>query len=128
MAPDDTLERAQEQKMQHIAAKLLLRPGQRILDIGSGWGGLALYLAQTTSVDVTGITLSTEQYHYLAQQVANAGLRDWVRFLLKDYRQNEAGYDRIASIGMFEHVGVGHYREFFANLRVPRSRLLSRGP
>jgi len=117
VSPDDTLERAQEQKKRHLAAKLLLRPGQRILDIGSGWGGLGFYLAQVADVDVTGLTLSTEQHAY-AQRCANeAGVSGHVRFLQKDYRQENGRYDRIVSVGMFEHVGVGHYREYFEKLR-----------
>ncbi|MFM0415943.1 class I SAM-dependent methyltransferase [Paraburkholderia aromaticivorans] len=114
---DDTLERAQAQKKQHLAAKLLLRPGQRVLDIGSGWGGLALYLAQTADVEVTGVTLSKEQHGYASQRVNGTTLTDRVRFLLKDYRHEEGRYDRIVSVGMFEHVGVGHYREYFDKIR-----------
>lgn len=117
ISPDDTLERAQEQKKRHLSAKLLLRPGQRVLDIGSGWGGLALYLAQTADVDVTGVTLSTQQHGYSNQRADNADLADRVRFLLKDYRYENGRYDRIVSVGMFEHVGVGHYREYFEKVR-----------
>ena len=113
VSPDDTLERAQEQKKRHLAAKLLLRPGQRILDIGSGWGGLDIYLAQVADVDVTGLTLSTEQHAYAQRRTNDIGASDHVRFLLKDYRQEHGRYDRIVSVGMFEHVGVGHYREYF---------------
>lgn len=113
----DTLERAQEQKKRHIAAKLLLRPGQRVLDIGSGWGGLALDLAHVANVDVTGMTLSIEQHAYAQRRADKTGLSDRVRFLLKDYRQECGRYDRIVSVGMFEHVGVGHYREYFAKVR-----------
>jgi cyclopropane-fatty-acyl-phospholipid synthase len=114
---DDTLERAQEQKKRHLAAKLLLRPGHRILDIGSGWGGLALYLAQVAGVDATGVTLSTEQHAYSQRRAEGIGLGNDVRFLLKDYRQEKNRYDRIVSVGMFEHVGVGHYREYFEKIR-----------
>lgn len=117
VSPDDTLERAQEQKKRHLAAKLLLRPGQRILDIGSGWGGLSLYLARIADVDVTGITLSTEQQLYAQRRVSETGIGDRVRFLLEDYRQEAGRYDRIVSVGMFEHVGVGHYREYFEKVR-----------
>ena len=113
----DTLERAQEQKKRHIAAKLLLRPGQRVLDIGSGWGGLALDLAHVANVDVTGMTLSIEQHAYAQRRADQTGLSDRVRFLLKDYRQECGRYDRIVSVGMFEHIGVGHYREYFAKVR-----------
>lgn len=117
VSPDDTLERAQEQKKRHLAAKLLLRPGQRILDIGSGWGGLALFLARVAEVDVSGVTLSTEQHAYSQQRADESGLGQDVRFLLKDYRQECGRYDRIVSVGMFEHVGVGHYREYFEKIR-----------
>jgi cyclopropane-fatty-acyl-phospholipid synthase len=117
MSPADTLERAQGQKKRHLAAKLLLRPGQRILDIGSGWGGLALYLAKEADVDVTGVTLSTEQHRYSTRRADHAGLTDRVRFLLKDYRHEGGRYDRIVSVGMFEHVGGGHYREYFEKIR-----------
>lgn len=116
-SPDDTLEQAQEQKKRHLAAKLLLHPGQRVLDIGSGWGGLGLYLAQTADVDVTGLTLSTEQHAYAQRRSHDIGVADHVRFLLKDYRQEHGRYDRIVSVGMFEHVGVGHYHEYFETVR-----------
>jgi cyclopropane-fatty-acyl-phospholipid synthase len=114
---DDSLETAQENKKRHIAAKLLLEPGQRVLDIGSGWGGLGLYLADVENVDVTGVTLSEEQYDLSQQRVAGAGLQDRVRFKLEDYRLQTGKYDRIVSVGMFEHIGAGHFREFFAKLR-----------
>jgi len=114
---DDTLERAQEQKKRHLAAKLLLRPGHRVLDIGSGWGGLALYLARIADVAVTGVTLSTEQLGYSQRRANESGLAGDVRFVLKDYRHEDGRYDRIVSVGMFEHVGVGHYREYFGKIR-----------
>ena len=117
MSPEDTLEAAQAQKKRHLAAKLLLRAGQRVLDIGSGWGGLAIHLAEAAAVNVTGITLSTEQHKYSSQRAAQVGLTGRVNFLLKDYRHEAGRYDRIVSVGMFEHVGVGHYREFFKKLR-----------
>lgn len=113
---EDSLEVAQEQKKRHIAAKLLLRPGQRVLDIGSGWGGLALYLAKSFEVDVTGLTLSKEQYALSCQRVTKESLENRVRFKLLDYRHEEGRYDRIVSVGMFEHVGVGHYDEFFGKM------------
>ena len=116
-ASTDTLERAQEQKKRHLAAKLLLRPGQRVLDIGSGWGGLAFDLAGAANVDVTGLTLSTEQHAYAQRRTSEIGLGDRVRFFLKDYRQECGRYDRIVSVGMFEHVGVGHYDEYFEKVR-----------
>jgi cyclopropane-fatty-acyl-phospholipid synthase len=117
MDPSDTLERAQEQKKRHLAAKLMLHPGQRVLDIGCGWGGLGLYLAQVADVDVTGLTLSSEQHAYAEKRASEIGPTDRVRFLLRDYRQQDGRYDRIVSVGMFEHVGVGHYPEYFAKVR-----------
>ena len=116
-SPEDSLERAQDRKQRHIAAKLLASPGQRVLDIGSGWGGLALHLAKAESVDVTGITLSVEQAAYARRRAEAAGLADRVRFALKDYRDETGRYDRIVSVGMFEHVGVRHYREYFTRIR-----------
>ncbi len=117
MTPGDSLETAQDNKKRHIAAKLLLRPGQRVLDIGSGWGGLAIHLARTQDVDVTGVTLSKEQHRYAEARAAAAGLSDRVRFKLEDYRIQTEKFDRIVSIGMFEHVGAMHFREFFAQMR-----------
>ncbi|HUK60013.1 MAG TPA: cyclopropane-fatty-acyl-phospholipid synthase family protein [Stellaceae bacterium] len=112
-APDQTIEEAQAQKKRHIAAKLLLKPGQRVLDIGCGWGGLALYLAKECEVEVTGITLSTEQLDVARRRAVAAGLAERVRFELIDYRKVEGQFDRIVSVGMFEHVGVIHYPTFF---------------
>ena len=113
MDPSDTIETAQAQKKRHLAAKLLLKPGQSILDIGSGWGGLGLYLAETGSGSVTGLTLSTEQLKVSQKRVAAAGLSDRVRFKLQDYRAEKGLYDRIISVGMFEHVGITHYDDYF---------------
>jgi cyclopropane-fatty-acyl-phospholipid synthase len=110
---NDNLETAQANKKLHLAAKLLLAPGQKVLDIGSGWGGLALYLAKLAGVDVTGVTLSTEQHKISEERAAAAGLSERVRFFLRDYRHQTGPFDRIVSVGMFEHVGVSHYREFF---------------
>jgi cyclopropane-fatty-acyl-phospholipid synthase len=115
--PTDDLDTAQFNKKRHIAAKLLLEPGMRVLDIGSGWGGLALYLARTAGVEVTGLTLSIEQQKLATERARAAGLADRVRFLLKDYRAETGRYDRIVSVGMFEHVGVVHYGTFFDSLR-----------
>ena len=113
---DETLEQAQQNKLRLLAAKLDMKPGLRILDIGSGWGDLALYLGSMADVDVTGVTLSKEQ-HALANEKARAmGLSDRVRFELLDYRKVEGRFDRIVSVGMFEHVGVHHYDEFFAKV------------
>jgi len=111
--PSDDLETAQANKKRHIASKLLLQPGQRVLDIGSGWGGLGLYLARETGVDVTGLTLSVEQHKLASERVAAAGLEGRVRFEIQDYRLDQRRYDRIVSVGMFEHVGVNHYQEYF---------------
>ena len=111
--PNATLETAQESKKRHIAAKLLLDPGLKVLEIGSGWGGLAAYLAKTTGVDVTGVTLSTNQLRTAQQRAADAGLADQVRFHLRDYREETGTYDRIVSIAMFEQVGVPHFKEYF---------------
>jgi cyclopropane-fatty-acyl-phospholipid synthase len=110
---NDNLETAQANKKLHLAAKLLLAPGQKVLDIGSGWGGLGLYLARMGEVDVTGVTLSTEQQKLSQERAAAAGLADRVRFHLRDYRKQSGTFDRIVSVGMFEHVGPSHYREFF---------------
>ena len=114
--PEDDLDTAQDNKKRHIAAKLLLSPGQRVLDIGSGWGGLALYLADECGVDVTGLTLSEEQLKVAQRRAAAAGLSDRVRFHLRDYREESGHYDRIVSVGMFEHVGVKQYGAFFGKL------------
>jgi len=112
-SPEDDLDTAQENKKRHIAAKLLLQPSHKVLDIGSGWGGLALYLAAECGCDVTGLTLSEEQHKVAQRRAAAAGLADRVRFHLRDYREEEGRYDRIVSVGMFEHVGVVQYPTFF---------------
>jgi cyclopropane-fatty-acyl-phospholipid synthase len=113
----ETLEQAQESKKLHLASKLLLEPGQKLLDIGSGWGGLALYLARFAGVDATGITLSSEQYKVANERARDNGLADHVRFHLRDYRAETGRYDRIVSVGMFEHVGPNYYGTFFAKVR-----------
>ena len=113
----DDLDTAQLNKKRHIAAKLLIRPGQRVLDIGAGWGGLALYLARECGADVTGLTLSAEQHKTAVLRAAAAGLSDRVRFHLRDYREEVGRYDRIVSVGMFEHVGINHYNAFFTKLK-----------
>ena len=110
---EEPLEQAQLDKKQHIAAKLLLQPGQKVLDIGSGWGGMGLFLSQQFGVDVTGVTLSKEQHAVSSRRALEGGVADRVRFKLLDYRQEPGRYDRIVSVGMFEHVGVAHYVEFF---------------
>ena len=114
--PDDSLEVAQHNKMAHVAAKLCLSPGQKILDLGSGWGGLARYLAGLADVDVTGVTLSAEQHRTSTELAAGAGLSERVRFQRCDYRQVTGTYDRIAAVGILEHVGPAHYRTFFAKV------------
>lgn len=111
--PDTSLDEAQKAKKRHIAAKLALAPGQRVLDIGSGWGGLGLYLANMEDVDVTGVTLSTEQHTLSNARAMHQGLEDRVRFEMTDYRDLDPVFDRIVSVGMFEHVGVNHYRQYF---------------
>jgi cyclopropane-fatty-acyl-phospholipid synthase len=114
---DMSLDEAQVAKKRHIAAKLLLEPGQKVLDIGSGWGGLGLYLAEHFDVDVTGITLSEEQFKVANGRAEERGLATRVRFRLEDYRKVQGPFDRIVSVGMFEHVGVSHYRKFFETCR-----------
>lgn len=111
--PDVTLEEAQLAKKRHLAAKMLVKPGHTVLDIGCGWGGLAVYLARVTGSDVTGITLSQEQLKFATENAGSAPARDRVAFRLEDYRQTLGCFDRIVSVGMFEHVGVDHYRTFF---------------
>jgi cyclopropane-fatty-acyl-phospholipid synthase len=116
--PDATLEEAQLAKKHHIAAKLKLdRPDLQVLDIGCGWGGMALTLARDYGAQVTGITLSTEQLAEAQARAAAAGLSDRVTFELLDYRALHRRFDRIVSVGMFEHVGVGHYRRFFEQVK-----------
>lgn len=115
--PNDTLETAQENKKRHIAAKLCLdRSGLRVLDIGSGWGGLSLYLAEAFGADVTGVTLSREQHGYSMRRAARSSAAERVRFELRDYRELDGRFDRVVSVGMFEHVGKTNYPEFFARL------------
>lgn len=113
----DTLEQAQQNKKKRLAQKLLLKPGMRILDIGSGWGGLGLHLAQAENdIEVVGVTLSTEQQQVAQQRAEQLGLADRVTFKLLDYRQEDDQFDRIVSVGMFEHVGSAHYNEFFKKI------------
>ena len=115
--PKNSLEQAQLDKKAHIAAKLALEPGQHVLDIGCGWGGTALYLNRVAGVRVTGVTLSEEQLKVARERAEAAGVADQVKFELIDYRHVEEQFDRIVSIGMFEHVGAAHYDEFFAKCR-----------
>jgi cyclopropane-fatty-acyl-phospholipid synthase len=111
--PDMSLDDAQLAKKRHIAAKLLIRPRDRVLDIGSGWGGLGLYLAGTAGADVTGVTLSTEQLQVSNARAAERELGRSAKFLLEDYRDIPGPFDRIVSVGMFEHVGVDFYDTYF---------------
>jgi cyclopropane-fatty-acyl-phospholipid synthase len=111
--PDQSLDDAQLAKKRHIAAKLLSVPGQRVLDIGCGWGGLALYFAEFLDARVTGITLSQEQLAFSRQRAVEKGLSEATEFRLQDYRDVQEKFDRIVSVGMFEHVGVGFYEIFF---------------
>lgn len=115
--PGDDLETAQLAKKQHIAAKLLLEPGQRVLDIGCGWGGLALFLAKVADVKVTGITLSREQLAVAQRRAREEGLEDRVDFQLIDYRLLDGQFDRIVSVGMFEHVGRPNYETYFGAIK-----------
>ena len=116
-SPDDSLEQAQTNKKRHIAAKLLLRPGMKVLDIGSGWGGMGLFLGREFSADVTGVTLSKEQHTVSSRRALEGGLADRVRFKLLDYRHEPGSYDRIVSVGMFEHVGAAHFVEYFTKVK-----------
>ena len=111
--PDQSLDDAQLAKKRHLAAKLLLKGGERVLDIGSGWGGLALYLGEFCGARATGITLSQEQFARAQSRAAEKNLADTVEFRLEDYRDIDTTFDRIVSVGMFEHVGVGYYDTFF---------------
>lgn len=115
--PSMSLEEAQLAKKRHIAAKLQIEPGMKLLDIGCGWGGLALTLAEETGALVTGVTLSREQHKIASQRAVERGLADRVQFHLQDYRTLTDKFDRIVSVGMFEHVGVGHYGEYFNGVK-----------
>ena len=115
--PGMSLEEAQLAKLNHIAAKLMIQPGQTVLDIGCGWGGMAMHLAEHFGAQVTGITLSEEQHAYAVAKAAERGLSNKVSFHLRDYRHEQGTYDRIVSVGMFEHVGVPNYDAFFETVR-----------
>lgn len=111
--PSMTLDEAQRAKKAHIANKLMLEPGMTVLDIGCGWGGLGLTLARDYGAKVVGVTLSEEQHKVATRRAKQAGLEDRVEFRLCDYRTVTETFDRVVSVGMFEHVGVPHYREYF---------------
>ncbi|WP_294334142.1 cyclopropane-fatty-acyl-phospholipid synthase family protein [uncultured Sphingomonas sp.] len=115
--PANSLEQAQADKKAHIVAKLAIQPGMRVLDIGCGWGGMALYIHAKTGAEVLGITLSEEQLKIARERAEAAGVADKVKFELIDYRALEGQFDRIVSVGMFEHVGTPQYRTFFAKCR-----------
>jgi cyclopropane-fatty-acyl-phospholipid synthase len=130
--PDDTLDTAQEQKLDHICRKLLLKPGDKLLDIGCGWGALVLWAAEHYGVVATGITLSRNQYDYARARIADAGLQSRCSVRLMDYRDvpEDAPYDKIASVGMFEHVGcenLGLYFQKIARLLRPGGLVLNHG-
>ena len=110
---DTSLEDAQRLKKDHIARKLGLKSGEKVLDLGCGWGGLALHLAKTADIDVLGVTLSREQFGLAQERARAAGLDKRVTFRLEDYRNLDGTFDKIVSVGMFEHVGVPHYQEYF---------------
>jgi cyclopropane-fatty-acyl-phospholipid synthase len=114
--PEQSLDDAQLAKKRHLAAKLLVKPKARMLDIGSGWGGLGLYLAEISGAQVTGVTLSQEQLALSRQRAEEKGLLTQVEFRLQDYRDIAERFDRIVSVGMFEHVGVGYYDAFFRKI------------
>ena len=114
--PDASLEEAQLAKKRHIAAKLLVDDDHSVLDIGCGFGGLGLYLAGTAGARATGVTLSKEQHAVATKRAIDGGLADRVSFRLQDYRDVDERFDRIVSVGMFEHVGVSHFDEYFQNI------------
>lgn len=114
--PDSTLEEAQLAKKRHLVAKLNVQPGHNVLDIGSGWGGLGIYLARHAQAHVKGITLSEEQLAVSRARAETEGLRNHLHFALQDYRLLNQRFDRIVSVGMFEHVGRKSYQEFFSKL------------
>lgn len=115
--PNISLEEAQRAKCELIRRKLELKAGDRVLDIGCGWGGLALHLASEAQVEVTGLTLSSEQLRVADARAREQGLSQRVRFLLEDYREHRGLYDKVVSVGMFEHVGIPHYETFFTRLK-----------
>lgn len=115
--PDTDLNEAQLAKKRHLAAKLQVNKGEKLLDIGCGWGGLGLYFARVLGADVTGVTLSHEQFGIANQRAKALGLENRAKFLLEDYRNLNAQFDKIVSVGMFEHVGIGHFKEYFDHVK-----------
>lgn len=115
--PENDIEQAQMDKKRLITSKLLLKEGLSVLDIGCGFGGLAIYMARNFGVNVTGITLSTEQYNIALERVKQEGLEKQIEIRMCDYREEKGTYDRVVSVGMFEHVGVEHYPKFFASIK-----------
>ncbi|MEM8845127.1 MAG: cyclopropane-fatty-acyl-phospholipid synthase family protein [Pseudomonadota bacterium] len=115
--PSLSLEQAQLAKQKHIASKLNLKPGCKVLDIGCGWGGMSMYLAEKHQCEVIGVTLSRQQQALAQERIAKKGLTDKVEIRLIDYRDIDESFDRIVSIGMFEHVGIDHYLEYFRKIR-----------
>src|SRR5690606_21510418 len=114
--PNATLAEAHLAKKRHIAAKMLVEEGDKLLDIGCGWGGMGLYLARHLKDNVTGVTLSEEQHAIANQRAKDEGLADRAKFELTDYRNIDEKFDRLVSVGMFEHVGVGHFAEYFQHV------------
>ncbi len=116
VTPEDTLEQAQDAKLTHLVAKLDLKPDMEVLEIGGGWGSLAIGMAQA-GARVTSLNVSPEQVKIAEQRVREAGVEDRVTFVLKDYREFEGRFDRVISVGMMEHVGIGHLDEYFGKIR-----------
>ncbi len=115
--PNVSLGEAQLAKKRHLAAKLQVKENEKLLDIGCGWGGLGLYFARVLGANVTGVTLSHEQHGIANQRAKNMGLQDKAKFFLLDYRKLDDAFDKIVSVGMFEHVGIGHYKEYFDHVK-----------
>jgi len=116
LGPDMSLDAAQEAKLAHIAAKLDLKPHHKVLDIGCGWGGMARFLHKVSGAEVTGVTLSEEQLKYARAEATRQGIANKVHFELIDYRSVTGQFDRIVSVGMFEHVGLPHFGEYFSTV------------
>ncbi|MEO7365954.1 MAG: cyclopropane-fatty-acyl-phospholipid synthase family protein [Sphingomicrobium sp.] len=115
--PSNSLEQAQLDKKAHIAAKLYVKPGMKVLDIGCGWGGMALYLHRHYDVDVLGVSLSPDQIRFCRERAEAAGVSHRVKFELLDYRDVEGKFDRIVNVGLIEHLGTPHFRGFYAKCR-----------